>query len=161
MPDVECITLDGQMRLIPASDLIMRPAAYAVIVWDGKILLLRMKHTGKYHLPGGGVHTDERIEQTLKRESREETGIEIEVGKLAHFDELFFYYDPSQRAYHGLHFYYYCYAQTYDLIRDDQVQDGSTGQPRWVPIQDLRAGEFQSKGEVILDLCKHFPGRYG
>jgi 8-oxo-dGTP pyrophosphatase MutT (NUDIX family) len=156
MAKVECITLDGDIRLIPASELIVRPAAYALIFQGGKILLLRMKQTGKYHLPGGGVKVDERIEQALKRETREETGIEIDVGKLAHFHELFFYYDPSGRAYHGFHFYYYCSARTTDLIQDDQVKDGSTGQPRWVAIQGLRADEFQSEGQAILDICRAY-----
>jgi len=36
-------------------------------------------HTGKYHLPGGGINIGERMEETLKRETREETGIGLVV----------------------------------------------------------------------------------
>ncbi len=154
MADVECVTLDGSIRLVPASQLILRPAAYALLFWGRKILLLRMKHTGKYHPPGGGVQVDERIEDALKRETREETGLEIEVGELVHFHELFFYYDPSGRAYHGLHFYYRCFSKSSCLIGDDQVHDGSTGQPRWIEVEDLSGEQFQSEGEAILGICK-------
>lgn len=41
---------------------------------------------------------------TLQREIHEETGIAVDVEKLLHFEEFFFYYDPSDTAYHGLFF---------------------------------------------------------
>ncbi len=156
MGEVDCITLSGEIRRIPASQLSLRPAAYALILSEGKIALLKMKQTGKYHLPGGGIITGERIADTLLRETREETGLEIEVGKLVHFDELFFYYDPSGRAYHGLHFYFLCRPLTRALLADDRVQDGSAGQPRWVPVDSLRAEDFQSQGEAIVRLCREY-----
>jgi len=154
MPAVECITLHGHKRMVREEGLVLRPAAYAIVVHDGKVLLLRLGATGKYHLPGGGVKTGERIRDTLKRELVEETGIEIEVGKLAHFEELFFCYDPSDTAYHGLHFYYICKPKTSRLLGDDQVDDESAEKPRWVDIQSLQAQDFQIHGDIILDLCR-------
>lgn len=106
MSEVECITLDGHTKKFRNDRLILRPAAYALIVHNDKLLLLKMRHTGKYHLPGGGIKIGERMEETLKREAQEETGIEIDLVRFAHFEEVFFYYDPSDRAYHGLHFYF-------------------------------------------------------
>lgn len=154
MSVVECITLDGHKKTVQKDDLILRPAAYGIIGHEGKLLLLKMQHTGKYHLPGGGVSVGETIEDTLQREIREETGIEIEVGRFAHFEEIFFYYDPSDRAYHGLHFYYICRPKTLGLLGDDQVNDGSAEKPRWVNVEHLYAHDFQSCGKVILELCK-------
>ena len=49
----------------------------------------------------GGVAPGERLEAALKREVREETGIEVEVGEMLFFKEDFFYYDPGDRAYHS------------------------------------------------------------
>jgi len=150
---VDCLTLDGQTKAVPIDCLTLRPAAYALIVHDGKLLLLKLRASGKYHLPGGGIKIGERMTESLKRETREETGIEIDVEQLAHFEELFFYYDPSGRAYHGLHFYYHCRARTFGLLADESVDDGSAEQPRWITIQGLHAEDFQHQGELILRLC--------
>ena len=154
MSEVECITLDGHTKVFHKDRLILRPAAYALIVHDGKLLLLKMHHTGKYHLPGGGIHIGERMEETLKREVLEETGIEIDVMRFAHFEEVFFYYDPSDSAYHGLHFYFLCRPKTLRLLADDQVDDESAEQPRWVKILDLHPEGFQYHGDVVLELVK-------
>lgn len=121
--EVGCITLDGHTKTIKKDRLILRPTAYALIMHESKLLLLKMRHTGKYHIPGGGVEIGEYMEDTLKREVQEETGIEIEVVQFAHFVEVFFYYDPSDRAYHGLHFYIICRPTTLGLLADDQVDD--------------------------------------
>ncbi len=154
MPVIECLTLDGRRKAIQKDSLVLRPAAYAIIVNEGRLLLLRLRHTGKYHFPGGGIDAGERIEETLRREVKEETGIDIEVGDLAHFQEDFFYYDPSSTAYHGLHFYYGCRPKTTELIADDQVDDASAERPRWVAIQGLRAEDFQVDSEEVLRLLQ-------
>lgn len=154
MSAVECTTLDGRKKKIPKDSLVLRPAAYAIIVNDSKLLLLKLRHSGKYHLPGGRIEAGERIEETLRREVAEETGIAVEVGELARFREVFFYYDPSKTAYHGLHFYYNCSPKTLELIADDQVDDDSAERPRWVEIRALRAADFQVHGDMILELLR-------
>ena len=151
---VECITLDGRKKKVRNDRLVLRPAVYAVMVHHGKVLLVKLRHTGKYHLPGGGIGIGERIEDALRREIREETGIEVDIGELAHFEELFFYYDPSQTAYHGLYFYYLCRPKTIELLDDSQVDDDVAEQPRWVSIEGLRSQDFQVHGEIVLELCR-------
>ena len=47
---VECLALDGRTVLVPAEQLIIRPAAYALLIDSGRLLLLRSRATGKYHL---------------------------------------------------------------------------------------------------------------
>jgi hypothetical protein len=63
-------------------------------------------------------------------------------------------HDPSDRAYHGLHFYFICRPKTLRLLADDQVDDGSAEQPRWVEIRGLHPEDFQIHGDVVLELCK-------
>jgi len=57
--------------------------ACALIVHNGKLLAARrgpqMKHPGKWEFPGGKVMAGESLETCLKREIREELGIEIEL----------------------------------------------------------------------------------
>ncbi len=62
-------------------------AGRAFIVCDGKVLIIRESRNykggtniGKYDLPGGKVHPGENPLEALQRETREECGLEIEVG---------------------------------------------------------------------------------
>jgi 8-oxo-dGTP diphosphatase len=77
------------------SDLVSQIAAKAVIVnSDGKVLVLREAATykdgtnvGKYHVPGGRLEKGESFLDGLRREVREETGLEITPLYPLHVDE--------------------------------------------------------------------------
>ena len=62
----------------------MQKVTAAVIERDGKILIARRKRddsqAGKWEFPGGKLEAGETPEACLKRELREELGIETEVG---------------------------------------------------------------------------------
>lgn len=58
---------------------------YGIIICNDKILLTeksRGAYTGKFDLPGGGLEHGEEILDCLKREIKEETGLEIKTAKL-------------------------------------------------------------------------------
>ena len=62
----------------------IRTSAKAVIIRDGKLLAIKL-NDGKeewYILPGGGQDVEEMLPQTVEREVREETGIEIKCKEL-------------------------------------------------------------------------------
>jgi ADP-ribose pyrophosphatase YjhB (NUDIX family) len=55
----------------------------AVIVRDGRALVIRRAHEprkGEWSLPGGRVELGETLVEALRREMKEETGLDIEVG---------------------------------------------------------------------------------
>jgi ADP-ribose pyrophosphatase YjhB (NUDIX family) len=56
------------------------------VVWDGQRVLLARRGQppaqGLWSLPGGLVEVGERVEEAVRREVREECGIEVEVGPL-------------------------------------------------------------------------------
>ncbi len=54
-----------------------RVGCYAVIVRDGKVAAVKSK--GAIFLPGGGLESNETMEECLNREMLEETGYELKV----------------------------------------------------------------------------------
>lgn len=68
------------------SDVVQRIAMKAVIVKDGKVLILREAATygdgtqrGRYHMPGGRIEPGENFEVALRREIKEETGLDVDI----------------------------------------------------------------------------------
>jgi 8-oxo-dGTP diphosphatase len=57
----------------------MRSRAAAIIVKEGKLLLMRRHKPGRdyYILPGGGVKLDESFPDACVREVKEETGLDV------------------------------------------------------------------------------------
>lgn len=64
----------------------LRVAAYALLIEDGKVLLIRRFNTtwrdGEYTLPAGHVDGDETIRSELCREVKEEVGVTIKPSDL-------------------------------------------------------------------------------
>jgi mutator protein MutT len=61
------------------------PTASALVVRDGALLLTRRAReplAGQWDVPGGFIEPMELPEQAVRRELREETGFEVEVGEL-------------------------------------------------------------------------------
>jgi ADP-ribose pyrophosphatase YjhB (NUDIX family) len=58
--------------LVPAVNVIVANEA-------GEILLIRRTDNGRYALPGGAMDLGESITETAVRETREETGLDVEV----------------------------------------------------------------------------------
>jgi ADP-ribose pyrophosphatase YjhB (NUDIX family) len=62
--------------VLPANSLI--PAASAIVVdKDGRILLIRRSDNALWSIPGGAMEVGERIDDTVVREVREETGLQV------------------------------------------------------------------------------------
>lgn len=82
----------------------------------GKILLVKSRRSnGLYVIPGGHVELGERIEDTLRREVREETGLEVTDVRLASIQQ-FIYGASFYRRRHFIFMDFTCRAKT-DQVR--------------------------------------------
>ena len=93
-----------------------RMTAYAAIVQDGKILLVKSDHATFFALPGGGVEKAESITEGLKRECKEEIGYEIEVIK--EIGKVVEYREQMKTIYES-----YCYLVKTSGDRNDPCYD--------------------------------------
>ncbi len=59
-----------------------RVAVFGVVIEEGKVLLCLRRDIGWWNLPGGGMELGETVDEALRREVQEETGLEVEVGRL-------------------------------------------------------------------------------
>lgn len=149
---IKCKSIYGNDKLIPIDKLFFRPGVYGIIVNKGKILLVNTKSSGKYFFPGGGIELGEKIENALRREIKEETGINVKIEKFLTFRESFTYYDPFDEATHNFSFFYVCKPLGTELVADNKVEDVESEKPRWIDIKTLKKADFHYFGGEIFQL---------
>jgi 8-oxo-dGTP diphosphatase len=66
----------------PVELAIFRVSVSAIIFENDRILLAHRRDIDWWNLPGGGMEAGETVEQAVRREVLEETGLEIEVERL-------------------------------------------------------------------------------
>ena len=138
---------------------LQRIAAYALLRRGSAVLLTRLSdrahHTGKWTLPGGGVHHGEPPAGALAREVAEECGIDCEVGqRLDVHDTHFSGTAPSGRLedFHGVHL---IFAATVAGDIEPRVVEvgGTTDQVAWVDVADIESGAVP-----VLEVVRHALG---
>ena len=105
----------------------------AVIIENGRILLVKRANEpnkGKWSVPGGLVRVGESLIDALKREIKEEVGVEIEVDDVACVSEEIFRNGEVR--------FHYVIIDFFARIVDGDVRPGSDAQEiKWVPINEV------------------------
>lgn len=106
----------------------------AVAILNGEsVLLVKRGHEpskGLWSLPGGRVVHGETLAEALRREIREETGLEVEVGEVAGIVERHY---PEQ----GLHYVIIDYFVT---VIGGKLRAGEDAEDaRWVPLNEIES----------------------
>ena len=121
---------------------ISREAVRAIILKDGKLLLIHAACDGDYKFPGGGVKRGENHFTALDREVNEETGAKIgqntiEFGKVIEYDR------PIERAFDLFmmtSYYYFCQIEKEIGKPHLEKYESDLGfTPEWVTIADALA----------------------
>ena len=117
-----------------------RKASRAIVLIDGKILLIQSSKFKEYKFPGGGCETNEFLKDTLKREVLEESGYEVvsqtikEFGKVIerHIDS----YDKT-KIFIQTSYYFTCEVVKSDKKRNLDLYEIEYGyEPKLVNIDD-------------------------
>ncbi|OCG73387.1 NUDIX hydrolase [Microbacterium sediminis] len=125
----------------------LRVAAYAVITDDdGRVLLSRWIEGTKpaWTMPGGGMDPGEHPEDTARREVREETGYDVEIGEVLGVDSFVI---PARKRLtadaplQALRIVYRARIVGGHLAYEI---DGSTDMAEWFPLDHVRGLEKTS-----------------
>ncbi|NOX71151.1 MAG: NUDIX domain-containing protein [Candidatus Micrarchaeota archaeon] len=102
----------------------------AVIAHDGKYLLVRDDKFNFWRPPGGRVEWGETLEDTLRREMKEELGTEIQIIRTIGFGEDFAYHQTLDHKTHRVIFYFLCRAKNPILGYGDE--GAGNARMKWV-----------------------------
>lgn len=149
MKTVTARDIHGKTYEVPADQLSFRPAVYAVIIRDGKILLA--KEWDGYDFPGGGIKLGEKIEDALVREVKEETGFDVKVGKFLATHDNFFKKVSSGKFVHSILLYYVCTVIGGEASIEgiEGVELGFMGMPEWIDVATIREIKFYNAVDSV------------
>lgn len=145
---VLCVRVLGGFIEVPVEELEFRPCAYVLVRRGHRLLLIRMKLTGKLFLAGGGINPGESAGQAAAREVYEETGLKLKNVAFWKMFENFLYFDPTRKAYHV-----HLLVHTAEVDGDWQIskEDPEEGPAEWVNMEKAKDKEFQN---IALDITR-------
>jgi len=121
----------------------VRVGIYGLARRDDRVLLVRAsehdRYPGTWSLPGGGIDHGEDLDAAVRREFREETGLDVERGELLGVSTR---RDPPQPD-RGIPDDVYAVQLVYAVTVPDDIEpavtevDGSVDAARWVALADL------------------------
>ena len=94
-------------------------SAAALIVRNGQVLRVNHRETGRYDFwvpPGGGLQGSESIFECARRETLEETGLDVELDRILYIQE---FWEPG---YHFCKFFILCKTFSGDLTLANREQ---------------------------------------
>jgi len=128
----------------------MKVRVAGVVIKDNELLLVKHRRRGLSYwaFPGGAVREFERLPDALIRELREETGLEVEPGRLVYIVETF---DPHGQGTHTLNLFYLA-----DVVGEvaTAVQRGGGGEhldvAEFVPLDELDNSELYPEIAAVI-----------
>lgn len=139
----------------------MKHAVRAVVTNGNKLLAMKRNKFGKeyYTLVGGGIKLGEGLETALRRELKEETG--LEAGRV----QLIYVEDAGEP--YGMQYVFWCEyigGEPELQVNSPEFEIGQAGQnvyePIWLPVTELPKVNFVSGSikNALLDALHHgFP----
>ena len=113
----------------------------AIIIEDGSFLVVKSESSKYFYTVGGGVHMNEKSEECIVREVKEETGVDYEVDRLAVICENFFKenslgYEPLHC--HVIEFYYLMKSRGKKDAKCNSIGwDNARESIHWIPLDQL------------------------
>lgn len=127
-------TIPGPDLCIPCGDGLVNIRVGAILVKDGKALMVQSKFGDYCYSVGGRIKFGETAEQSIVREVFEETGVRLEIDRLGYVSEVYFFNDNPNafgKPVYELAFYFYMKTPEDFEPKSDRLLDGEE-RFRWI-----------------------------
>lgn len=128
-----------------------RPTSTAIIIKDQKILVGKRNEDpfkGKWDFFGGYVEAGESIEESLKREVREELGVESEITYIGSF--------PGTASYENFTYPTLNFAYLTELEGEFKLDKKENSEFKWIPIIEVDDIAFDSNKRILRFIKEKF-----
>lgn len=130
---------DNRRTKVGSQPIIYRNAARAIIMKNGKLLMVYSEKSNEYKFPGGGMEKDESRETALKREVHEEVGhiIKSVNEPLGYTDQIFNDQYDDLTYFYQRSYYYFCEVEDeYVGMKLSESETALKFIPKWVTIEE-------------------------
>lgn len=132
----------------------LRVRACGICIQDNKLLLIRHGHTlgnsAFWAPPGGGLQYGERIQECLKREFEEETGLQVAVSRFLFVNEFL------QPPLHAVEFFFEVKLKSGSLATGTDPEAGPDRQlieqVQWLTIKEIQRIPMPDKHRALQHL---------
>lgn len=113
----------------------------ALIVHEGKILVMRDDAGDYFYLPGGRITLHETSGDAMRREILEELNETVSSPRLRWVVENYFYEKHQKMDFHEICFFYECKlnhdSKVLSCTEFETEERGRVNHFQWIPVQDL------------------------
>ena len=148
---------------VPCDDGILNIRVGAIIIKDGKILMVGNDRNNYLYSVGGRIKFGETAEEAIVREVFEETGVKMEVDRLGFVHENYFYGDDKVnfgKLVYEISFYFYMKVPNdFTPVSESFTEDHSREFLKWVlPDEDMKIYPefFRTELNNPTDAVKYF-----
>ena len=119
-----------------------------VVVRDGRALIIKRAHEprrGEWSIPGGTVELGEPLADAVRRELREETGLEVSVGPVIEMFDRIHRDGDGRIRYHFVIIDYLCEALAGDPVAGTDALDVA-----WVTGEELESYGVNAHAAAVI-----------
>ena len=132
-----------QDMCVPCDDGILNIRVGAIIMKDGKILMVGNERSNYLYSVGGRIKFGETADEAIVREVYEETGVKMEIDRLGFVHENYFYGDAptnlDKLIYEISFFFYMKVPEDFTPVSDSFTEDNSREFLKWIsPNEDIK-----------------------
>ena len=148
---------------VPCDNGILNIRVGAIIMKDGKLLMVGNERANYLYSVGGRIKFGETAEDAVVREVYEETGVKMEVDRLGFVHENYFYGDAptnfGKQIYEISFFFYMKVPDDFEPISDSFTEDNCKEFLEWVSLDEnikMYPTFFKTELMNASDTVRHF-----